>query len=184
MAPPWPRRSHSHCRSSVPLRTALLFFGSPFHPRPQLLKVSSSFSSSSSFLFFFLFFQLESFTATACAHGPARVRAWCLRSMGTGFCGCQLQSALTCASNVVYCLNTSPEENLSRPLKFKAIYHPRPQPHLRSLSCPPALPVSHHPSLPPPPPHPVSASPPPRLSPSITSMPSPSHWLELKFRRD
>lgn len=112
-----------------------------------------------------------------------RVCVWCRRSMGTGFCGCQLQSALTCASNVVYCPNASPEENVSRPLKFKAIYHPQPQPHLRPLPSPPALPVSHHPSLPPPP-HPVSASPPPPLSPSITSIPSPSHGLELKFRRD
>ena len=74
----------------------------------------------------------------------------CSRSMGTGLFGCQLQSALTCASNVVYCPNTSLEEHLRRPLKFKAIYHNLPPP------LPPPPSVSHLPSLPSPSPYAVT----------------------------
>lgn len=77
----------------------------------------------------------------------------CSRSTGTGFFGCQLQSALTCASNVVYCPNISPEEHLRRPLKFKAIYHYLPPPPPPRSPC-----VSHHPSLPPPSPRAVTIS--------------------------
>lgn len=65
----------------------------------------------------------------------------CCRSTRTGLFGCQLQSALTCASNVVYCPNRSPEEHLRRPLKFKAIYH-----HLPPPPPPPQLPSSLTPS--------------------------------------
>lgn len=63
----------------------------------------------------------------------------CCRSTGTGFFGCQLQSDLTCASNVVYCPNTSREEHLRRPLKFKAIYHHLPALPPRSLRLPSSL---------------------------------------------
>lgn len=66
----------------------------------------------------------------------------CSRSMGTGLFGCQLQSALTCASNAVYCPNTSPEEHLRRPLKFKAIYHYLPPPPPLSLAVCPIIPHS------------------------------------------
>lgn len=106
----------------------------------------------------------------------------CCRSMGTGLFSCQLQSALTCASNVVYCPNTSLEEHLRRPLKFKAIYHYLP---------PPPLDVSHHPSLPPPllPMHAVTissfSSPPSSLtplSPSITSIQLFPLLPEFKFK--
>lgn len=98
----------------------------------------------------------------------------CSRSMGTGLFGCQLQSALTCASNVVYCPNTSLEEHLRRPLKFKAIYHHLPPPP----PPPPHRILSHHPSLPPPSLHAVTissfSSPPPSSLippfPSITSI--------------
>jgi len=100
------------------------------------------------------------------------------RSMGTGLFGCQLESGLTCASNVVYCPKTSPEEHLRCPLKFRAIYHHLPPP---SPPHPPPLCVSHHPSLPPPSPHAVTFSsfpcPPSSLIPpsrSITSIRSPS----------
>lgn len=113
--------------------------------------------------------------------------AWCRRSMGTGFCGCQLQSALTCASNVVYCPNTSPEENLSRPLKFKAIYHPQPQPqpHLRPLPSPPF--PSRSPSLPSPL-APSSSPPCLRLSSSSSSVsvhhihPFSLSWARIKIQ--
>lgn len=182
MATPWPRRSHSHCRASSPLCTAHLLFDSS-SASPTLVTVAMQDQTRKSFLLL-LFVLLLPLRQVGELYGRS-VRTipcvsvcaclWCRRSMGTGFCGCQLQSALTCASNVVYCPNTSPEENLSRPLKFKAIYHPHPQPHLRPL------PLCQSPSAPacllPPPP-------PPPLSLSITSSRSPPHGLELEFRRD
>lgn len=187
MATPWPCRSHSHCHSSSPLCTADLLFdsssaspniGDSCYAGPDQEKFPPppcSFSPSSS-SWRALRPQYARTIPYVSVRACVRACAWCRRSMGTGLCGCQLQSALTCASNVVYCPNTSPEENLSRPLKFKAIYHPQPQPHLRPLplcqspSSPACLPP------PPPPPHPLSLS--------ITSNRSPPHGLELEFRRD
>lgn len=180
LPPPLLRHSSAlHSRSSTP----------PL-PHPQLLSlatVAMQDQTRKSFLLLLLLLVLllpllqvgelygrsvrARFPVLACVFVRACVR--CRRSMGTGLSGCQLQSGLTCASNVVYCPNTSPEENLSRPLKFKAIYHPHPQPHLRPSL---ALPLCQSPS---------SSSSCPSSSVSVHHIhpPPPPHGLILEFRR-
>lgn len=93
---------------------------SSVNPYPKTLPVSFSLLLS--------FFPFSGYQPV-CVHSLARPVS---RSMETGLFRCQLQSALTCACNVVYCPNASPEEHLRRPLKFKAIYH-----HLPSSSSSP-----------------------------------------------
>lgn len=100
--------------------------------------------SSSIFNPYHVLLQMTSYPSclwlSACVH----LEGMCAlsRSMEMGLFCCQLQSALTCARNVVYCPNASPKEHLRRPLKFKAIYHhplpPPPPPHM----CLPSSPLS------------------------------------------